>query len=629
MKRYNYLTFAVAALAVQLLSSCTREPLADEGAQAGVAIPFSLAVSNASAPQTRMSDIVAQTATPVYFRGIEKIYIIPFKAAAGGLQETDERWSANISLPQTGLPADSFGNDADGGNFDGLVSNSNSHLYKEVYMRQATNRALVYGKATDQTVVGDSVAIKHRNGVLRHPDLEEVTMPADINFTLEPFIREDMGTSYTTWRRNLVGYLNSILTTSYSFTSGTKVTYRFSYPDNVGDQPGYLHPGLKSALENFTYQGRMMSGSYEVLGKQLTDLYRAVYPYSTDKHNSLGYNVGTYYYVYELSRKILTQINKSDFVSISGSGVNATITLKEKAPSSFGLPYGTFVLQYREGSRAFGEYINPPGGVKVPDYSEFCYPPALWYYVNSPIVSTSDDTVTERYTAVDNNLPVTWNGILSYYDGSFIKSDSRAAALKDPLQYGVCRMNLQFAKSSYSTIADSRNTAISIANNAGKAFPLTGVVVADQKPVRYDFTPIATGDNRFVYDSEVSDAYISNTTTSKDVSVLVLQTEYGMDVHFALEFVNNSGKTFYGINDVPVYPGSHFYLIGRLNVDSAGGTSTGSVFTQDRTTTVNVSFPHLKNAYTVVPDLREPQLVLGVEAQLQWTMTTPGTVPVQ
>jgi len=114
--------------------------------------------------------------------------------------------------------------------------------------------------------------------------------------------------------------------------------------------------------------------------------------------------------------------------------------------------------------------------------------------------------------------------------------------------------------------------------------------------------------------------------------VLVLESPALANVHFALEFQNRSNATLYGINDCAIYPGNHFYLIGYMNyaqARNATGEDLRSVFVQDHTTVVNLTIPHLRNAYTVLPDLSDPQLVLGVDAQVNWIMEKPGTIPVK
>ena len=127
-------------------------------------------------------------------------------------------------------------------------------------------------------------------------------------------------------------------------------------------------------------------------------------------------------------------------------------------------------------------------------------------------------------------------------------------------------------------------------------------------------------------------AYISSTTASGTVSVLLLPTGENRNVPFALEFRNDSGESFYGINRCEVRPGMHFYLLGNLEMDS--GTSPAEVtlsrvFTSDRVTTVRATVASLENAHVVLPDIREVQLSIGVDVKMEWDQTTPSTVEIK
>ena len=107
----------------------------------------------------------------------------------------------------------------------------------------------------------------------------------------------------------------------------------------------------------------------------------------------------------------------------------------------------------------------------------------------------------------------------------------------------------------------------------------------------------------------------------------------------ALEFLNNSGKNFFGEHGL-VRDQSHFYLIGELDPEKSGlnaitwpthhplppynadGTSikTPRVFMQDFVTTADfvIGANSLKHAYLTVPDLRYSALTLGLSVDLKW-----------
>lgn len=619
--------------AAWLFAGCAEDPVPDN-ADKLVRVPFSLSVGRASdaGPATKMSASIVQNSNPVVFRGIERLYVIPFNADGAVVTEGDSRWAQNVSLPQIGIPANTFGSDANGGSFEGLVSNSNSHLYDQVYLRVQTNSVLVYGKAPDQQVAvaeTDSVAFKQRNGVLRpQADLDYLVSADEIAFDLAPVIPEWKRTTYQTWRNDLLNYLNAITNVNKSKNS---VKYSFNQPATYNN-----HPELSAAFYEFISEGKMFSLSDKVLSYKLTRLFRAVYPY-IDKHNSVDYvdKKVNYYYVSELAKEVCNKIQNTKFVTVNGSGTSASIVVNRTAPSCFGLPDGTEPVLWREGSRAFGILETYSGLLAVP-FEYFYFPPSLWYYVNSPVYSTKDASVVDSYKSVQGgSTPVTWDDISGQYSSLSVIGDAVAAAVRDPVQYGVGLMTLQVKQSPYSTLTDAKGKNVAVNN---KNFPLTGIVLADQRPVGFDFTPRYTSPTRYVYDPEVLDgttplAYLSsNSNVSKPVSMLVLQTLDGQPVHFALEFSNAGGGSFSAADGTVIYPGCRFYLIGVLKMEYATNT-TGetlpSVFARDHKTIVNASITSLANCYGVLPSLDDPQLLVGVTAHLAWDVTAPETIPLQ
>ena len=187
-------------MAAVILSACTAIETGSEAEdlvyeQEGIQMPLSISVG-ARSTVTKMTAAVTQAdQTESSFRGIKQIYAIPFKVKRS-VVSTDERLGENLKLPQKGIPK-SFGTSALNGDFSGLVSNNNSHLYKVVIIPRGTASMLVYGQAIDEnvSVATDSVAFKRRNGVLQKHGVESAE-PADINFTLEPFITAEAASTF-------------------------------------------------------------------------------------------------------------------------------------------------------------------------------------------------------------------------------------------------------------------------------------------------------------------------------------------------------------------------------------------------------------------------------------------------
>ena len=160
-------------------------------------------------------------------------------------------------------------------------------------------------------------------------------------------------------------------------------------------------------------------------------------------------------------------------------------------------------------------------------------------------------------------------------------------------------------------------------------FQLTGVLIGGQKNVGWNFAPVTGGTEYTVYDAAVAaNTYVDRTSALKN-RTLVLETAGASSdpfetVQFALEFVNNSSEAFQGVDGiVPV--GGKFYLVGKItsNVDNP------KVFQQDYYTTATVTINSLANAYNVVPDLRTPQLELGLSVDLEWQKGLEADVTIE
>lgn len=641
-------------LAAACLSGCTAlDPLQSpevfvlEGEE--VCLPLSLSVGTVKS-RTKMSQAVTQAdATEASFRGIKEIYAIPFRAARA-VNGSDTRIGPNLLLPQQGIP-NSFGDSAQEGDFEGLVRSNNSHLYKDVYMRRGTASMLVYGQAADESVSvsPDSVAFKRRNGVLRGYGLGSAETPADISFTLEPFITSANEASLQNVINGLLTYLNNIAGATVSYTGygqRTRYTTTWTYRWNTASDYSSFS-ALSNAFAFFTADGLAFSGGSDGINQMLSDLYNALYDYATDESESSSYRQeyysynsytisGYYYYVYELAQEIRSRINNSTYVDVTGAGNSVTVSLKgdyANFPDRYGIPAGSVAIQWN-GTQFVQQ--TPATGSALAPIGSYCYPPSLWYWTNSTLRTSDNGDIVEEYKSAN----VTWNDIFSQYTySSSVIQGAESVALKDPLQYGVAMLevNLNYAVSPGGTqlLLDSKGTAIDVRNDS---YPLTGIVIGEQKNQSFGFEPLLEGLGNYVYDNEVYDgsspkAYIAGASASltfKPVHTLVVQTEDSQDVHLALEFQNNSGSDFYGVNGNKIAAGTRFYLLAILKYSEANNTTGDdlpAVFVHDHTTKVTFSVNSLAKAYNTIPELRDPQLEIGVVAQLEWVQATPAEIP--
>ena len=643
-----------------VLSACTTIKLDGQAeeivlSQEGIELPFSLAVGR-RAPLTKMSAVVTQSdATEASFRGIQQIYAIPFKSSRA-IVSTDARAGVNLQLPQQGIPS-LFGTSAQNGEFSGLVSQNNAHLYKSVIIPRGTASMLVYGQAVDDavSVSPDSVAFKRHNGVLRKHAVEYAGHPSEISFTLEPFVTPAVETAINTKLINLLSYLNGIAGATVSLTGYTRSgysytqntwTYRWAHPDtDYGNSAD-----LKNPFDYFTNNGVGFSAGTTGLNQMLTTLYNSLYTLANDttaggNSNSLAYYASNsgwnnteqrYYYLYQLANRVRTLINNSSYVTLSGSADNVTVTLNANYadfPSSYGVPAGCVAIEWN-GTQFVQQ--TPATGAALASIDSYCYPPSLWYIANSTLRTSDTSTIVQEYKSANS----TWQSIFDQYTyGTVVVPGAESAALKDPLQYGVAmlQVNMNYALSPGGTqlLLDSQDNAVDVRNDH---FPLTGIIVGEQKNQEFNFTPTMSGSSLYVYDTEVNNGstpkiYIAGQSSAlvfQPVQTLVVQTEDGQDVHLALEFQNNSGADFYGANGNKIAAGSRFYLIATLEYTSAvnsGSETLSAVFVHDHVTQVTFSVNSLAKAYNTIPELRDPQLEIGVVTKIEWVQSTPEEIP--
>ena len=274
-------------------------------------------------------------------------------------------------------------------------------------------------------------------------------------------------------------------------------------------------------------------------------------------------------------------------------------------PTAYGIPEGA-VGMWWNGHR-FVKLLNGVNISLVPT-PLYCYPPSLWYYANSSIKTSADKKVEEQYKPENS-----WGKILSdYTGGSSITPATQSVAIVDQMQYGVGLVEFKMA--------------LELSAAAAAGCPLTGIIIGEQRDVDFSFSPKSSAQSRFVYDNNVSGITLSN-TASQNVQVLVLPTSSDESVHFALEFQNNTSSSF-PCQQGTVQPGCKFYMAGELKPGegSKPAGTPASVFSSDYKTTVNVQIRNLGKAYNTVPDLRDPQLEIGVSVEMDWLQVEPGGI---
>ena len=320
-------------------------------------------------------------------------------------------------------------------------------------------------------------------------------------------------------------------------------------------------------------------------------------------------------------------------------------------PQDINLPDGSAVLRWSE--------VEGEGGTKVKKFvpqlrtttlddinsiSYFVYPAALYYFVNSDIWTSNSKVTFDQYKGKSK-----WKGDSDtdadavqtlFKAGGTITGSTKTVAIEDPLQYAVARLQLTVEVDAEAEELKYNGTnTIPYKVGDDYQFRLTGVIIGGQRKVGYDFKPIALSedDERFVYDSQVGDTYYLKKkseytgSTVDPVNTLVLQTCDNQDVNVILEFEYTPATADYKefkCLDGYVYPGTRFYLVGELKATdfkpgTGDATSQGRIFTQDYTTTIEMTVKSLEKAYNVLPNIIAKNLEIGVMTTPKWKAATP------
>lgn len=394
-------------------------------------------------------------------------------------------------------------------------------------------------------------------------------------------------------------------------------------------------------------------------------------------------------------------LNKIKTFSGLGDGANLITTDLADFPKNFNLPLGAVILEITQDYTATATdkpLVYSYQGT-IPTYAmggsttstetnfdpkNYVYPAELCYFGNSPIRVTDDDHEVSHYPdGVDNwedeskwganAMPTSAGANTSKaWTTTHVMSTTRSVAMKENINYGTALLkttvkygNAILQDNNYyiqnqRTGATEDNAKFDVQNNGG-LFTLTGILVGGQETTMgWNYVAKAGGSATFgnmVYDKEIPDGTIpaydgSSTSTTAPCYTLLWDNwdsskkgQKQRDVYLALEFQNNSGKDFWGENNL-IRNGGTFYITGKLDPDaglSATDRSDGitwptkyalppydtdgktikerRVFIQDYMTTANFVLGEysLQHALVSVPDLRSSQISLGLSVDLRWT----------
>ena len=609
---------------------------------------FALNISTSTSPTTRMSVSNTQ-ADNTNFRGIDNAKLLTYE-----LRDGDNLNNGTFVTTATNA-TNIFSLD----NISGITASSASKVMT-LNLKVNTNTVMFYGKAikngTDQA-----------QGKITY---NVSTTASDTKFQLQPRLTDN--TNYTVATTALAGILNDILGVSYTTSDPATTTTWKSYYDRytnnetVGSMTA-LEKDLAKAYDNFYTipSGEARSGSGSAILRMVSDLMKTVsrIQSSTDPSSATLDVTTNNALVRNVAQAIIDKLKgKTEDPAVEGlfdyDTTNEVFSFKEAQsayanfPTSFNLPKGAAQLENNEGAFRYKTNValaNSSGE----SYTDLMWPAELCYYGNSPIKCS---TVVKEESDYPTSL-VDWNNSsdtkwTDFTDNSAVTNATRAVAMKYPVNYGTALLEttVQYGAEDLSdnnaTLHPGETANIIKASVAGTGetpspFTLTGVLVGGQyKEMGWDFTKTTDATLCTIYDNDINNGTIPVYDTSKTAAnqqasgsnyTLVFDNYVANSgtqntVYVCLEFVNNSGKDFYG-NQNLIAAGETFYLIGRLDLGSQTVTipaekvlTTTRVFIQDYKTKAKfVIGPNsLKSAFVTVPDLRASDITLGLAVDLTW-----------
>lgn len=623
MKRY--LGHILLLTVLVTVPACEKQGGASDVVLEQVPVQMGMCVGGGSAATKGDATVVKELQESPGFSGLSSIVFLPYSSE-------DASKTLENSIPRFSLAVDA-------------LPTNHARLFTEKLFTvpRKTDAFLVYGKVRKSGDQSNMVEFKHKNGSLVEQGLDvDVPQPASIGFSPEAMLTSSETPSHAT---HIAQALTAVVTGtpfSISVTYGsTTETLYFQWNGEIGDA------NLRECYENITAGGALIPGSGTNVEAMLTNLYKSLYtytsinsnPYEIEKNGTIytvrkksDNSVLTYGDIYNgvkgvvldrITNAVLPSDGESKFFTVSGTDTGEPKVAFNDAslknyPELYGLPSGAAAVRWTPSG-----YVVPieKGLDGIAPISAYCYPPSMYYYADSGILTSNEEIGPEEYNAGD------WSTILAkYQDGDVVSSTTCAVALEDPLRFAVALLECKI-KASADKLDDNDGEPYTLVDVSGTNFPLTGVIVGRQYPQKYDFTPDFHENDKqyYLYDNQIPGGiYLTQTAWSVPFRTLSLQTPEGKDTYFCLEFRNDSNKSFYGAEG-RILPGHKFYLVGKLDAPGEG-EARKEIFTKGYKTTVKCIISSLKEAHSAVPDMGIPLLNLGVDTVVDWNLSTPTTL---
>ena len=616
----NFLMFAALVAASLGFTACSSDDdlaSAEQEARGVVKTEFTISIPQRTSGVTRMTTATVQgqmsgNAQHPTFRGIQDIFLYPLPGSATYLKSAAGASATNLPKAVTlfkGTSANGWdgpSSNTSNNMIDGTASlnSSSSHLYKDVEIPIGTSSLMFYGEALRTT---STTANFQYGAIKKNLDVSSIKL-SDIRFWPHAIVTTNEVTSNG---ENIAKYMTAIAqATGWSSTKDV---------------------ALATMYERFT---STRAGSWRNVKAIVQELYSNIYSRTTNGHtdetpNSVFAEADAIESAI-LNTSIGTTTTTTKFVT-SRSG--STLTFVDDAtlgtyPEDMGLPDGAAQISWDNSNSDHTKWqfnaLTATGntGLNVAALTSYAYPAPLYYQVLSDI-RVSESSKYSAYSTAGN-----WDGVLAAYEKvpntdqyyREVTSKTRSIAVDDQIQYAVGRLDLTVQASSFS-MKDFNGNDVSA---TGENFKLTGVFIDGQKEVDYQFHPVTyattTDENNAVsytvYDNDINgNIYLTSNAPTAMNHTLLLESKANQTINIALEFLNNSEKTIIGKNNCIIHPGCKFYLKGELNPDSK---TIKNVFKQDYITKAALTVKSFENAYNILPDLRAPELELGMSVNLTW-----------
>lgn len=637
-----------------ILSACTTEAeleeFTSEGVRGVVKTEFTISFPSRATGQTRMTTGTVQaTGDLADFRGIQDIYLFPFSAKVAAIQADPGAIVVPTSITLTAGTTATVGPSGTSDNqiakTGALHAGNNAHLYQDVEVEIGTKSFMFYGLA----MPGSGGDFANGNFVHHFDDLTSISTLGDITFSPKQIYEGSLGPNAA----EVVNYLTSIVNTPGWSTTNNLI--------------------LSTLYQKFIL---MKAGSWASVKGAVQQLYSVLYG-KTFNEPALT----------TLKETLISRITATP-ASDTGGGAggnepDGTLEFQELGnfPADINLPDGAIYMNCQDKDnpaegKEFKMLTTPTTdntGLNITDVNRYAYPAPLYYRVLSDI-RTSPSSLADIYnsrTVWDDGDHTGTNSVIDAYyatgTGDEVVAGTRSIAVEKQIQYAVARLDITTTTTSATSLLDSENTSIPLTRIDGSetvnCFPVTGILVGNQRAVDYAFKPVTSGtptlytlydrviegDKYIKYCASASVPSLANTDIihslafetpvanpqTTDTSDPSYEPDNDAVVKIAVEFLNNSGTLFAGLNGNIIYPGGKFYLVGTFDpylnttVQDANSQLIRQVFLQDYTTRADLVIQSLQNAYNTLPDLRAPQLELGLSVNLQWQTGIQQTINIQ